>query len=217
LGASTDNIQWKAKDTEHITQVQVKTKDNKPTTATVTAPVAVMTGPSGDLDILMTPKLQTQLENMMNKAPACSKKREAACGITKFLEDFKADNSEVIKALKDAVKDIQFLSEEVLKALGTSATAQEAQMVATGIGSMSLVWMAFHVYAKNHLPLVFGIKRPPKNNLPTTEDPPADPKKCPADAPKGKDAPLCGDCKGDKNVCQDVCISPPAVLSSRDC
>lgn len=183
----------------------------------MTAPVAVMTGPSGDLDILMAPKLQTQLENMMNKAPACSKKREAACGITKFLEDFKADNSDAIKALKDTVKDIQFLSEEMLKALGTSATAQEAQMVATGIGSMSLVWMAFHVYTKNHLPLVFGIKRPPKNNLPTIEDPPTDPKKCPADAPKGKDAPLCKDCKGDKNVCQDVCVSPPALFSSRDC
>lgn len=171
-----------------------------------------MTGPKGDLDVLMSPKLEQQLSDMMGKAPACSKKREAACGITKFLEDFKADNSELVKALNDAVKDIQFLSEDVLKALGTSATAQEAQMVATGIGGISLVWMAFHVYAKNHLPLAFGIRDPPKNNIPTILTPPKKPKKCPADAPKGKDAPLCQDCKGKDDVCQDVCISSPCLL-----
>lgn len=203
----TDNFQWKAKDTEHITQVQVTTKDNKPTTKTVTAPVAIMTGPNGDLDVLMAPKLQEKLGDMMGKVPACSKKREAACGITKFLEDFKADNSDLVKALNDAVKEIQFLSQDVLKALGTSATAQEAQMVATGFGGISLVWMAFHVYAKNHLPLAFGIIDPPPNNLPTTESPPEESKKCPSDAPTGKDAPLCQDCKGDKNVCQDVGLS----------
>ncbi|KAJ5216527.1 uncharacterized protein N7498_002934 [Penicillium cinerascens] len=195
---------WTAKDTEYITQVQVTTKDNKPTTATVTAPVAVMTGPKGDLDVLMSPKLEQQLSDMMGKVPACSKKREALCGITQFLEDFKADNSELIKALNEAVKDIQFLSEEVLKALGTSATAQEAQMVATGIGGISLVWMAFQVYAKNHLPLAFGIRDPPNNNIPTVvTPPPKKPEKCPADAPKGKDAPLCPDCKGKDDICQD--------------
>lgn len=170
-----------------------------------------MTGPKGDLDVLMSPKLEQQLSDMMGKVPACSKKREAACGITKFLEDFKADNSELIKALNDAVKDIQFLSQDVLKALGTSATAQEAQMVASGFGGISLVWMAFHVYAKNHLPLAFGIRDPPKNNIPTIVTPPKKPKKCPADAPKGKDAPLCQDCKGKDNVCQDVRISSPPV------
>lgn len=166
-----------------------------------------MTGPNGDLDVLMSPKLQNQLGDMMGKVPACSNKREAACGITKFLEDFKADNSDLIKALNDAVKEIQFLSQDVLKALGTSATAQEAQMVATGFGGISLVWMAFHVYAKNHLPLAFGIRDPPNNHLPTTESPPEEPKNCPSDAPKGKDAPLCKDCKGDNHVCQDVCLS----------
>jgi hypothetical protein len=165
-----------------------------------------MTGPNGDLDILMAPKLQSQLGDMMGKVPACSKKREAACGIIKFLEDFKADNSESIKALNYAVKDIQFLSQDVLKALGQPATAQQALLVANGIGGMSLVWMTYHVFGKNHLPLAFGIRDPPKNNLPTTESPPEEPKKCPADAPKGKDAPVCNDCKGKDHVCQDVRI-----------
>lgn len=172
----------------------------------VTAPVAIITGPNGDLDVLMAPALQQKLEGMMGGVPACSKKRDAACGITKFLQDFKADNSELIKALNDAVQSIQFLSQDVLKALSIPATAQEAQLVATGIGGIGLVWMAFQTYAKNHLPLAFGIKEPPVNNLPQVQTPPDEPQGCPKDAPKGKNAPFCKDCQGKNNICQNVCL-----------
>ncbi|KAJ5155931.1 hypothetical protein N7492_008734 [Penicillium capsulatum] len=29
---------------------------------------------------------------------------------------------------------------------------------------------------------------------------------CPADAPKGRNAPICGDCDGDDEVCQKLCL-----------
>lgn len=173
-----------------------------------------MTGPGGNLDVLMSPKLEQELSDMIRKVPACSKKREAVCGIVKFLEDFKASNSDLIKALDDAVKDIHFLSQDVLKVLSTPANAQQAALVANGIGAMGLVFLSYHVYVKNHLPLAFGIRDPPKNNIPTIETPPKEPKKCPADAPTGKNAPLCQDCKGKNNICQDVRILSPCLLQA---
>lgn len=159
----------------------------------------------------MAPKLQDKLGDMMKSVPQCSKKRDAACGIVKFLEDFKADDSALIESLEDAVQGIKFLSKEVIKALGTSASAQEALLVANGVGAVGIAWMGWHVFANDRLPLKFGIKDPPHNTLPKTEPGDNEDEKCPEDAPKGKDAPLCIDieCKGKDEVCQHVCSPAP--------
>lgn len=204
----THDFQWKAQDKEQITQVQVTTKDGKPTTKTVTAPVAVMTGPDGDLNVLMAPKLQEKLADMMQNVPACGKKRAEACGIERFLMEFDADDTKLIQSLKDAVEGIKFLSEDVLKALITSAGKKEILLLADGVGAIGCVWMGAHLFLQNqHLPLAFAIKDPPKNDIPKTEPPEEeDSDKCPKDAPKGKDAPLCPDCSGKDNTCQDVCL-----------
>ncbi|PLN86921.1 hypothetical protein BDW42DRAFT_182290 [Aspergillus taichungensis] len=196
---------WKAKDKEQITQVQVTTKEGKPTTKTVTAPVAIMTGADGELNVLMTPKLQQKLAAMMKSVPACGKKRAEACGIERFLIEFEADDSKLIQSLKNAVEGIRFLNDDVLRALSTSGGAQEAKLVAGGVGAMGFVWTGARLFLNDQdVPLSYKIRDPPKNDIPKTEAPKKEEShECPKDAPKGKDAPLCPDCSGKDNTCQE--------------
>lgn len=167
-----------------------------------------MTGPDGDLNVLVAPKLQQKLADMMKSVPACGKKRAEACGIERFLAEFDADDSKLIQSLKDAVEGIKFLSDDVLRALATSAGKQEVMLVGSGVGAMGFVWMGAQLFLHNQdFPLAYAIRDPPKNDLPKTEAPKEEEShKCPKDAPKGKDAPLCSDCSGKENTCQDVCV-----------
>lgn len=188
--------------------MQVTTKEGKPTTKTVIAPVAIMTSENGELNVLMAPKLQQKLADMMKNVPACGKKRAEACGIERFLMDFEADDSKLIQTLRDAVEGIRFLNDDVLRAMSTSAGAQEARLVAGGVGAMGFVWTGARLFLQDQdVPLSYKIMDPPKNNIPKTEAPKnEDSHECPKDAPKGKDAPLCPDCSGKDNTCQDVCL-----------
>lgn len=198
-----------------ITQVQVTTKGDKPITTTVTAPVAVMTGPSDTLDILLAPSLNQELDAMIKNVPLCTKKR-SACGVLHLLEVFKDNNSAAIQKFKAVVQDIKFLTreaiEDLFKSMNTGVTeAQFITALGEGAGAAPIMFAAWFLYHEaSSIPSRFKYKNPPKNTLPTIEAPPKleEPEKCAKPDAKGKDAPACPDCDGKDNTCQKVC-SPP--------
>ena len=86
--------------------------------------------------------------------------------------------------------------------MSPSAGAQEARLVAGGVGAMKFVWTGARLFLQNQeFPLSYKIKDPPKNDIPKTEAPKKEyPHEFSKDVPKGKDAPLCPDYSGKDNT-----------------
>lgn len=208
----------------YITQVQTTTKDDKATTTTVTAPVAVMTGVNKDINILLSPALIEKLQEL-SAGNSCSQKRDSNC-YADTMENIKNSDDPLVKQYRDYTQDMQFASDETKDKYKDLVNETDEQLQKRGVvlagvaiyeilevGWSALTFLAGVVgiweskklmdsYAIGNVPLNFPKISAPKKGGDDSDD--GDDDSCPKDAPTGKDAPICDDCNGKDEKCTTV-------------
>ncbi|KAK7724836.1 hypothetical protein SLS57_004107 [Botryosphaeria dothidea] len=215
VSVSGEDMSWKQGDTQHITATVTNIDGSSTATITQTAPVAAPTNENGDVDIIITPELESAFRELASSArtsAGCAaglKGRDlASCGLSDFIDSVlksdgvikSADNALSSKPLLKASDIAELIS--TLKAGGALINSKFA--VGAGVGAVAVWWFTetgggTDPASKPIIPVANANmdKQAGAGGTPTAG--------CPPSAPTGKEAPICPepDCVGKDNICQE--------------